>query len=181
MGKSTTAAMFRMLGVPVHDSDAQVRRFYAGEGVAAIGAQFPGAIVGGKVDRGRLSEIVVADPQKLKVLESLVHPAIRAHRARFVTEAAASGQRLLVLDIPLLFETGCEGEVDVIVTVSAGEDVQRERVLSRPGMSAEKFALIKSKQLDDRAKRARSHCIIETGHGLESARRQVEALIRALS
>lgn len=180
MGKSTTAQMFREAGVPVLDSDQVVHDLYKGEAVAPIEAAFPGVVSGGAVDRGRLAERVLADAQALKRLEDIVHPLVWAARDRFLADHEAKGEKIVVYDVPLLFETGAEKSVDRIVVVSAPEDVQKARVLAREGMTAEKFAAILAKQVPDEEKRARADFIVRTDGGLENARAQVRAILQAL-
>ncbi|SFJ98966.1 dephospho-CoA kinase [Methylocapsa palsarum] len=181
MGKSTTAAMFRAEGVPVHDSDATVHELYNGPAAAAIEAAFPGVVVNGEVDRRRLGALVLEDDAALRRLETIVHPLVFASRDAFLAKARRSGVRLVVLDVPLLFETGGEKNVDAVVLVSAPESVQKARVGRRRGMTPEWLAVILAKQTPDAEKRARSHFIIDTGHGLEIARRQVRGVLRALA
>ncbi len=182
MGKSTTAAMFAEAGAPVYDADAEVRRLYApgGAAVAAVGAAFPGVVVDGGVDRARLAEAVLGDPAALARLNGLVWPLMGAARAAFFRDAEAQGATLVVLDIPLLLETGGEKSVDVVVVVSAPADMQRQRVLDRPGMNEAKFAAILAAQLPDAEKRARADFVVDTSHGLESARRQVHDILAIL-
>jgi dephospho-CoA kinase len=162
MGKSTTAAMFAQAGVPVYDADAEVRRLYApgGAAVAPIGEAFPGAIVDGAVDRGRLGEFVLGDPAALSRLNALVWPLMGSARAAFFQQAQAAGASIVVLDIPLLFETGGERGLDVTVVVTAPEATQRERVLARPGMTAEKFEAILKAQTPDAEKRRQVAAIL---------------------
>lgn len=179
MGKSATAAMFREAGVPVHDADAAVHRLYAGEAVAAIEAAFPGTTADGKVDREMLAAAVLGKPDAFKALEAIVHPLVRAATARFLQQAAAAGARIAVLDIPLLFETRGESRVDAIVVVSAPADIQRARVLARPGMSEAKLAAILAKQVPDAEKRRRAHFVVDTSRGFDSARAQVRGILRA--
>ncbi len=181
MGKSTTAAMFRDRGVPVHDADAVVHQLYRGAAVGPIGSAFPGVVVDGVVDRARLSAKVVGDPAAMKRLEAIVHPLVHAAEAGFLMDAATKGARLVVLDIPLLFETGGVARVDAVAVVSCPAFVQRERVLARPGMSVEKFEAILARQMPDAEKRQRAHFVIETGRGLSDARVQVDGLLRALA
>src|SRR5437764_599037 len=132
MGKSTTARLFAEAGVPVHDADAAVHALYGGKAAAAIEKAFPGSTTAGKVDRGKLSGLVLHDPAALKKLEAIVHPRIRAAEERLIAEAKARGEKVVVLDIPLLFETGSETRVDAIVVVSAPPELQENRVLARP-------------------------------------------------
>jgi dephospho-CoA kinase len=182
MGKSTTAAMFAEAGAPVYDADAEVRRLYAPGGAATslIEAAFPGVLVDGGVDRGRLGERVLGDPQALDRLNRLVWPLMGAAREAFFAGARESGAPIVVLDVPLLLETGGEKGVDVVVVVSAPASLQRSRVLARPGMTDAKFEAILAAQLPDPEKRARADFVIDTGEGLESARRQVGDLLAIL-
>ncbi|MEJ0050645.1 MAG: dephospho-CoA kinase [Methylovirgula sp.] len=177
MGKSVTAAIFREAGIPVHDSDAAVHALYRAAAVPLVVAAFPGTLRDGEIDRTRLSAYVVNDPAALARLEAIVHPLVRAERAEFAAEARASGADLIVLDIPLLFETGCEGEVDAVLLVTAPEDVQKARVAGRPGMTEAKLAAIIAKQMPDIDKRRRADMILDTSLGHEEAARQVRKLI----
>ena len=180
MGKSATAAMFRAEGVPVFDADAAVHEIYAGEGAALVEQAFPGVTVEGRGDRERLAKKVLGDPATLKRLEALVHPLVRGLEQRFLSEARARNARVVVLDIPLLFETQGEARVDAIVVVSAPPEVQRQRVLSRPGMMEEKFEAILAKQTPDAEKRRRAHFVVDTSRGFDSARAQVRGILRAV-
>lgn len=180
MGKSTTAQMFRDAGVPVLDSDQIVHDLYRGAAVAPIEAAFPGVVVDGVVDRGRLSARVLGDPDAMKRLEAIVHPLVWAARDAFLKEQEQKGTRIVVYDVPLLFETGAEKTVDAIVVVSAPEDVQKARVLARPGMTEAKFAAILAKQVPDSEKRARADFVVRTGDGLEAARADVRRILEAL-
>lgn len=182
MGKSTTAGLFAAEGVPVYDADAAVHGLYAkgGRAVAVVEALFPGVTEAGAVDRTRLSARVVGDPDALRRLEAAVHPLVSEERARFLAAAKAEGAEVVVLDIPLLFETGGEGQVDKIVVVSAPEAVQRARVLARPGMTPEKLHAILARQTPDAEKRAKADFVIDTGSGIEAARDQVRAVLEAL-
>jgi dephospho-CoA kinase len=181
MGKSTTARFFAEAGVPVHESDAVVHRLYEGEAVAAIEAAFPGTTANGKVDRQKLAARVLGDEAAMQRLESIVHPLVRASASRFLAEARASGAKIAVLDIPLLFETGAEGRVDAVVVVTAPPDVQRARALERPGMTAEKFEKILAKQMPDAEKRKRADFVVDTSQGLEAARAQVRDILQAIA
>lgn len=182
MGKSTTSAMFQAQGVPVYDSDAAVHALYAvgGAAVAPVAAAFPGVVVDGAIDRAKLSAAVVGNSEALAQLEAIVHPLVGAHRIGFFEEAEAKGHDIVVLDIPLLYETGGEKKVDKVVVVSAPADVQRQRVLARPGMTPEKFAAILARQTPDAEKRARADFVIDTGQGLDHARQQVRDLLTLL-
>ncbi|MEP4770074.1 MAG: dephospho-CoA kinase [Roseibium sp.] len=181
MGKSTTAKMFAAAGVPVHDADASVHVLYAGRAAPLIDSAFPGTVVNGKVDRSLLSPHVVGKPDAMKRLEAIVHPLVREEENLFLERTAKERQRVVVLDIPLLFETGGDQRVDAAVVVTANADVQRERVLSRPGMSEDRFQAILSKQMPDTDKRRRAHFLIDTGLGLASAERAVHAILKSVS
>jgi dephospho-CoA kinase len=167
MGKSTAAAMFRRLGVPVHDADAAVHRLLArgGSAVKPVEAAFPGVVRGGAVDRAALGRRVFGDPVALRRLEAILHPLVRAASARFLARARGRRQDLAVLDVPLLFETGGEKRCDAVVVVSAPPFVQRGRVLARPGMTEARLAQILAQQMPDREKRARADFVVETGLG----------------
>jgi len=182
MGKSTTAKMFEAQGAPVYDSDAAVHALYSvgGAAVAPVEAAFPGVVVDGAIDRARLSAQVVGDPEALEKLEAIVHPLVGAHRIGFFEKAQRDGHGIVVLDVPLLFETGGQRNVHKVVVVSAPAQVQRERVLARPGMTAEKFEAILARQLPDAEKRARADFVIDTGRGLDAARDQVRDILTLL-
>jgi dephospho-CoA kinase len=181
MGKSATAAMFRDEGIEVHDSDAAVHALYKSEAAALIEAAFPGTVRDGVVDRSLLGARVLDDPAALARLEAIVHPLVAGARHAFLAEAAKKSARLVVLDIPLLFETGLDREVDAVALVTAPETVQKERVGQRPGMTLERVAVILGRQMADTEKRARAHFIIDTGRGFAAARRQVRGILRALA
>lgn len=182
MGKSTTAAMFRDHGIPVYDADAAVHDLYdvGGAAVAPVGEAFPGVVVAGAVDRERLRQAVLGDPEAIKRLNAIVHPLVGQDRVGFFARAQAAGADMVVLDIPLLFETGGEARMDAVVVVSAPAEMQRERVLARPGMTPDRFDAILAQQMADAEKRARAHFVVETGHGLEHARAQVDQIVSAL-
>jgi dephospho-CoA kinase len=182
MGKSTVAKMFADAGATVCDSDAIVHGLYApgGAAAAAIAAAFPETVTDGGVDRAALSALVTRDPSALKRLEAIVHPLVSAAQQRFVDAARASGARLAILEIPLLFETGGEGKADKVIVVSASEALQRARVLGRPGMSEEKFQLLLARQMPDAEKRARADFIIDTSGTLDETRVQVQAVLAKL-
>jgi len=181
MGKSTTAKMFAGEGVPVHDADATVHALYSGRAAPLIEAAFPGTVSDGKVDRTLLSPHVLGKPEAMKKLEAIVHPLVREEEQLFLKCARADHRRIVMLDIPLLFETGGEARVDVVVVVTADADVQRERVLARPGMSEDRFEAILAKQMPDVEKRRRAHFLVDTGRGMEAAKRQVRAILKALA
>lgn len=182
MGKTETAKMFARHGIPVCDSDATVHFLYdkGGLAVGPIQALFPEAVVDGRVDRDILGRAVLGKPEAMKQLEAVVHPLVGLAQRDFLTRAAASGATMAVIDVPLLFETGGEKRVDVVVVVSASADLQRKRVLARPGMTPDKFELIVKKQVSDAEKRRRADFVVDSGHGLEHAERQVVAIIEAL-
>jgi dephospho-CoA kinase len=181
MGKSATAQVFREAGVPVHDSDACVHALYRGAAVPLIEAAFPGSTANGAVDRPRLATMVLGDDAALARLEAIVHPLVGADREAFVAAARSAGHKAVVLDIPLLFEIGGERDVDAVVVVTAPESVQKSRVLSRPGMTEARFQAILAKQVPDAEKRRRAHFLIETDQGFRAARRQVSAILKAVS
>ena len=180
MGKSTTAEFFREEGIAVNDADRVVHDLYRGEAVALIGAAFPGSISDGAVDRKELSRQLSENPAKFGHLEAIIHPLVRAREKAFLEAEQLAGAGLVVLDIPLLFETGGEQRVDAIVVVSCDPEIQRERVLARPGMTVEKFEMILARQVPDAQKRARADFIIDTGQGMDVARIQVRSVIAAL-
>lgn len=182
MGKSETAKMFARHGVPVCDSDALVHALYdkGGAAVEPVGAAFPGVVVDGRVDRERLSREVVGKPEAMKKLEAIVHPLVAKAQQALLERADAQGAAMVVLDIPLLFETGGRARVDVVVVVSAPAEMQRERVLARPGMTAEKLDAILRKQTPDAEKRAGAEFVVDTSKGLAHAEAQVVAIIDAL-
>jgi len=181
MGKSVTAKLFAEEGVPVHDADAAVHRLYEGEAVPLVEAAFPGATHGGKVDRQKLAARVLNDAAAIKHLEQIVHPLVREAETRFLKEAEAKAAPIVVLDIPLLLETGGEKRVDKIVVVSAPPDLQRKRAMQRPGMTPEKLDAIIAKQMPDTEKRARAHFVVDSSQGVDSARDQVRAILRAVA
>ena len=179
MGKSATAAIFRDFGIPVHDSDRAVHDIYAGPEGAPILEAFPAAAGASGIDRNKLAGIVLADPKAMKRLEELVHPLVSAHRKAFLDHARLTGARYAVCDVPLLFETGLDQEMDVILVVSAPFAVQKARVLQRPGMTPSKFDVILSKQMPDEDKRRRAHLVVDTSNGIDDARRQIDRFLRA--
>jgi dephospho-CoA kinase len=176
MGKSQTAQLFAGEDIPVHDSDAVLHRLYAKGGAAAekIAAAFPGTVEDGAVDRAALSALVTGDAQKLRQLEELVHPLVAADRDEFLARAKTD---IVVLDIPLLFETGAQEGIDTLVVVSAPPEVQRARVLARPGMTGEKFDALHARQLPDAQKRQQAHYVVMTDKGLDHAREQVKMIL----
>jgi dephospho-CoA kinase len=181
MGKSATAAIFRRLGILVHDADAAVHALYRGAAAPLIEVAFPGTVAGGIVDRAALGRIVLGSPERLKQLEAIVHPLVRAQEEVFLARAVASGAPVAVLDIPLLLETGAQGRCDAVLVVTAPGSVQEERVLARPEMTAQKFEAIRAKQMPDAEKRARAHFLVETGRGHAAAEAQVRDILKALA
>lgn len=182
MGKTETARMFRDLGVPVYDADQAVHDLYGpgGAGVALIEAAYPGAVVEGAVDREELGRRVVNDEAAFRKLEEIIHPLVREDQRRFMERVETANAPLVVLDIPLLFEGGGDRRCDAVAVVSAPADIQRARVLARPGMTEEKLESILARQTPDAEKRARADYIIDTSQGLEDAARQVGKIVRAL-
>ena len=180
MGKSTVAAMFAQRGVAVFDADAEVRKLQGPSGalVDAIEARFPGTTGPGGVDREALGERVLGHPEELAALESIVHPAVHAARARFLLDH--SDVPATLFDIPLLFETGGDEAFDTVVVVSAPPEIQRQRVLERPGMSEEKFESILARQMPDAEKRAHADFVVDTGGPIEATERQVDAILACL-
>ena len=180
MGKSTTAKLFTDEAIPVNDADAVVHELYRGRAVQAIAASFPEAVVDDVVDREKLSRTLAKNPARFAELEAIIHPLVQAEERRFIQQQEESGADIVVLDIPLLFEVGAQDRVDVIVVVSCDAETQRERVLARPGMTEEKFKLILSRQMPDAEKRARADYIVETDHGIDTARARVRQIIEDL-
>lgn len=181
MGKSTTARFFAEEGVPVHDADAVVHRLYEGEAVPLIEAAFPGTTADGKVDRVKLGSRVMGDLAALRQLEALVHPLVQAAEQRFLAEAEAKGAPVAVLDIPLLLETGGDKRVDAVVVATAPAEVQRARVLERPGMTTQKLEAMLARQMPDSEKRLRADFIVDTSRGFEDARTQVQEILRKVA
>ena len=177
MGKSTTMQLFAEQGVPVYDADAAVHAIYSGIAVPAVEAAFPGTTADGKVDRQKLSAHVLGNPEALKKLESIVHPMLGAHRQTFLDEAERSGASVAVLDVPLLFETGGEKRVDAVVVVSAPAQMQRERVMARDGMTAEKLDAILVRQMPDEEKRRRADFVVDTSSGIEPVRARIRDIL----
>lgn len=180
MGKSTTAKLFAEAGVPVYDADATVHQLYEDEAAPAIEAAFPGTTSDGKVDRAKLSARVVHDPAALKQLEQIVHPMLSASRQKFFADAEAAGAPVVVVDVPLLFETGGEARVDAVVVVSTSPENQRERVLARGTMDHDKFNSILARQMPDDEKRRRADFVVDTSHGLAPVRAQIKDILAAV-
>ena len=177
MGKSTTAKLFAEAGVPVYDADAIVHKLYEGEAVPAIEAAFPGTTENGKVDRAKLSARVVHDPAAMKQLEQIVHPMLGASRQKFFEDAEASGAPVVVVDVPLLFETGGETRVDAVVVVTTSPELQRERVLARGTMDEEKLDSILARQMPDAEKRKRADFVVDTSRGLDPVRERIRDIL----
>jgi dephospho-CoA kinase len=177
MGKSTTLQMFADEGVPVYDADAAVHAVYSGEAVPVVEAAFPGTTADGKVDRQKLSARVLGDPAALKQLEQIVHPLLAAHRKKFLDAAERAGAPVVLMDVPLLFETGGEKRMDAVIVVSAPPELQRERVLARDNMTAEKLDAILARQTPDAEKRRRADFVVDTSHGLAPVRAAVKDIL----
>ena len=180
MGKSAVAAMFRQRGIAVFDADAEVHQLYEGAAVPAIQRVFPGTIEDGRVNRQKLASQLAADPAGFKILEAIVHPLVERAERAFLQQEAARGAAVAVLEIPLLFETGREHRVDVRLVVSAPADIQRQRVLERPGMSAEKFEQLLFRQMSDDEKRRRADYVVDTGSSLVETEAQLAHIIEVL-
>ncbi|MGE0501186.1 MAG: dephospho-CoA kinase [Rhizobiaceae bacterium] len=181
MGKSTTAAMFQEAGIPVHDSDEAVHRLYRGKAVPLVEKEFPATTRNGVVDRERLARIVFGDPAAIRRLEAIIHPLVRADADAFLARHRAAGAPLVVLDVPLLFETGGRDRVDRVVVVTAPAEVQRQRVMARSGMTDEKFQAILERQVSDNDKRRMADYVIDTGEGMEAARDAVAGIIDGIT
>lgn len=180
MGKTTTAGMFKDEGIPVNDSDAVVHDLYKTDAVEPVGKSFPGSIRDGVVDRAELARQLSLDPEGFKRLEAIVHPLVRERERQFLETQQSRRMDLVLLDIPLLFETGAEKRVDVIVVATCDPQIQRQRVLARPGMTEEKFRLILDRQLPDSKKRERADFLVDTSGGLSQARQRVQQIIALL-
>lgn len=182
MGKSTTAKIFADLGCPVFDSDAAVHTMYArdGEAVPIVAQLFPDAVVNQQVDRKQLADHVLGNPAALKKLEKAVHPLVKKRQQAFINDAKSTGHNFVILDIPLLFETGQDQNVDAIVVASAPADIQQSRALERPGMTLKKFNEILAVQLPDSEKRVRADYVVDTGRGLDAAFDQVKRIVAEL-
>src|SRR6187549_2596195 len=178
MGKSTTAKLFAEAGVPVYDADATVHQLYEGEAAPAIEAAFPGTTADGKVDRQKLSARVVHDPAAMKQLEEIVHPMLGASRQKFFQDAEQAGAPVVVVDVPLLYETGGEKRVDAVVVVTTSPEQQRERIMARGTMTREALDSILARQLPDAEKRKRADFVVDTSHGLDPVRAQIRDILR---
>ena len=177
MGKSTTAKLFAEAGVPVYDADAAVHKIYQGEAAPAVEAAFPGTTVDGRVDRAKLSAKVVHDPAAIRQLEQIVHPMLGASRQTVLDDAERSGAPVVVMDIPLLFETGGEKRVDAVVVVTTAPENQRERILARGTMTSEALDAILARQLPDQEKRKRADFVVDTSHGLDPVRAAIRDIL----
>lgn len=180
MGKTTVARLFAKRGIPVHDSDSVVHALYADDAVPAIAAEFPDSVVAGAVDRSRLAKIIARDPAAISRLEAIVHPLVARHREAFIAAARNNMMRMILLDIPLLFEAGLADTVDTVIVVSAPQSVQAKRIMARAGMTEEKMIALLSRQVPDSEKRRRAHFIVDTGRELAFTERQVAAILRAM-
>ena len=177
MGKSTTSAMFQKHNVPVYDADATVHALYRTVAVPLIEQRFPGTVIDGAVDRKLLGQRVLADREALKNLETIIHPLVRRAEKQFILDQTRLDTPLIVLDIPLLFETGGQQRVDAVCVVTAPAEMQKQRVMDRKTMTEEQFNTILAKQWPDQQKRAHADCLIDTSQGLEFAEQQVKQVI----
>ena len=181
MGKSTAAKFFAECGVPVHDSDAAVHALYEGEAAPLIERAFPGSTANGKVDRKALGAMVLNDQTALTRLEAIIHPLVTASRQKFLAEAQARGAQVVVVDIPLLFETAAQAQCDAVVVVSAPAEMQRTRALDRPGMTEEKFATLLAKQMPDAEKRRRADFVVDSSQGFDHTRAQIRDILQSVA
>jgi dephospho-CoA kinase len=181
MGKSTAAEFFAEAGVPVHDSDAVVHALYEGEAAPLIEQAFPGSTAGGKVDRAKLAAMVLNDGAALARLEAIVHPLVFASREKFLAAAAARGAPVVVLDVPLLFETAADRNCDAVVVVSAPPEVQRERAFKRPGMTDDKLYALLAKQMPDAEKRRRADFVVDSSQGFDHTRAQIRDILQSIA
>ncbi len=179
-GKSTALKAFAELGIPTFSSDDAVHDLYKAEAVAPVEAVFPGVTTDGAIDRQKLGAILVAHPERLKSLEAIVHPLVRARIKRFLEESAAAGAKLAVVDIPLLFERGVDWGLDAVAVTVVDEAEQRRRALARPGMTVEKLDAILARQMPQAEKRARADYVLDTGASIDSTRADVAALAKRL-
>ena len=181
MGKSTATKFFAEEGVAVHDSDATVHALYEGEATPLIEAAFPGSTNGGKVDRNKLAAMVLNDKAALARLEAIVHPMVTASREKFLAKAQARGEKIVVFDVPLLFETKVERGCDAVVVVSAPPEIQRKRAFERPGMTDDKFAAILAKQMPDAEKRGRADFVVDSSQSFDHTRAQIRDILRKVA
>jgi dephospho-CoA kinase len=180
-GKSVAAQYLRERGIPVSDADALVHELYRGAAVPLLEAAFPGTTADGVVDRDRLAAAVMSEPDGFRRLEAIVHPLVRAEQKKFLAAEAARGARIAVLEIPLLFETGGESRVDVLIVTTAAKEAQRQRVLSRPGMTEQRFDNLLKRQVPDEEKRQRADFVVDTNGTITDTRCQLDAIIDALA
>lgn len=180
MGKTTAAAYLRTRGIPVFDADAEVHRLYAGKAVAPVERAFPGTATTGVVDRGKLSAALIAEPARFAELEAIVHPLVREAERAFLRAEMARGSGLAVLEIPLLFETGADGLVDAVIVVSARPEVQRARLMRRPGLTEKKLDSLLARQMPDAEKRRRAQFVVDTSGAVEASRAALDAIIAEL-
>ncbi len=180
-GKSTTAAFFRALGVPVHDADGAVHQLYREAAAPLIAAEFPGAIIDGRVDRKSLGALVAGKPERFRALEAIVHPLVEAEERAAIEQAKKIGSRIIVLDVPLLFETGADRRCNAVLVTHVHPEEQRRRILARGTMGEALFESILARQMPLAEKISRAHFNIDTGHGMEAARREIKALLRSLA
>ena len=180
-GKSTILGMFAEAGAATASADAFVHRLYRAEGVGPVGAAFPEAIVDGEVNRARLSAAIAGHADRLAKLEAIVHPLVQLREAAFLADVADAGRRLAVVEVPLLVETGAASRFDVVVTIEVDEPIRRARVMDRPGMTVEKFALLTRRQANDARRRGVAHLVIENGGTLAATSHQVVGIVRALA
>jgi dephospho-CoA kinase len=180
MGKSTVAARLRQRGLAVFDADAEVHRLYTGTAAPLVEAAFPGTTSEGRVDRAKLAGALAADPKRFERLEAIIHPLVRAAEREFLTHEARRGAAIAVLEIPLLFETGSDESVDVVVVASASPEVQNARVLSRPGMTTARLASLGARQIPDAERRRRADFVVDTNATLAETERQVDTIVEAL-
>jgi dephospho-CoA kinase len=181
MGKSTAAKFFAEEGVPVHDSDAVVHALYEGEATSLIEQAFPGSTAGGKVDRNKLAAMVLNDSKALTRLEAIVHPMVTASREKFLADARERGAKVVVLDVPLLFETNAERRCNAVVVVSAPADIQRRRAFGRPGMTDDKLTAILAKQMPDAEKRRRADFVVDSSQSFDHARAQIRDILQKVA
>lgn len=180
MGKSTAAEYLRSRGLPVFDADAAVHALYEGAAVPLIEREFPGTTSQGKVDRGKLSAAVTRNPERLAALEAIVHPLVREAESGFLKKEATRGTRMAVLEIPLLFETSADAKVDATIVVSASAELQRQRLMKRPGMSPEKLESLLARQMPDAQKRTRADFVVDTTGEITASRAALDAIIANL-
>lgn len=180
-GKSTTAKIFAHFGIPVFDADAAVHSLYRGRAAPLIEDTFPGTTRNNAVDHSHLSQILMEDSNAFKTLEAIIHPLVRDMQKEFIKKWSQKNSPIVLFDIPLLFETCAEKDMDIIVVVTCKEDIQIERVFQRPGMTKEKFDMVRHNQMADKDKRQRAHFLVDSSFGITSANQQVHGIIRSIS